>query len=323
MTRAATAIAVPIAVLCFLSSAAAAQDLPCTQIRLITPYPAGGATDVSSRLIAERFEIALKRPVIVENRAGATGNIGTALVANAAADGCTLLNNAAVIATFTSSFTKLPYDPIKDLTPIGGIGITPTLLVTASTNPPTDLKSLIEWSKSKPGGLNFSTAGYGLLQHLAVEEIGARSGGKFTHVAYRGGSQAVTDLISGRIDLGSFSAGSVINLVKDGKLKPLALISGKRSELVPNVPTTTEQGMPGLDAGVHFMLFAPSKTPKTTINFLSGELRKIVGDPALKDRFIKIGYDPTPTSSEDMVAVMRKTGEQWAPVIKRLNIRLD
>jgi tripartite-type tricarboxylate transporter receptor subunit TctC len=297
--------------------------LPCTQIRLITPYPAGGATDVSSRLIAERLEIALKRPVIVENRAGATGNIGTAAVVNAPADGCTLLNNAAVIATFTSSFTKLPYDPIKDLTPIGGIGITPTLLVTASANPPNNLKELIEWSKSKPGGLNFSTAGYGLLQHLAVEEIGARSGGKFTHVAYRGGAQAVADLIPGRIDLGSFAAGSVLTLVKEGKLKALAVVAEKRSELVPDVPTTSEQGMSGLDAGVHFMLYAPSKTPKATVDRLSGELKKIVGDPALKQRFIKIGYDPTPTSSQDMIAVMHKTGEQWAPLIKRLNIKLD
>ncbi|MBN8934849.1 MAG: tripartite tricarboxylate transporter substrate binding protein [Rhizobiales bacterium] len=293
------------------------------QIRLITPYPAGGATDVSSRLIAERLEIALKRPVIVENRAGATGNIGTAAVVNAPADGCTLLNNAAVIATFTSSFTKLPYDPIKDLTPIGGIGITPTLLVTASANPPNNLKELIEWSKSKPGGLNFSTAGYGLLQHLAVEEIGARSGGKFTHVAYRGGAQAVADLIPGRIDLGSFAAGSVLTLVKEGKLKALAVVAEKRSELVPDVPTTSEQGMSGLDAGVHFMLYAPSKTPKATVDRLSGELKKIVGDPALKQRFIKIGYDPTPTSSQDMIAVMHKTGEQWAPLIKRLNIKLD
>src|SRR5690606_25155200 len=118
------------------SAQSTAQNLPCQQIRLITPYSAGGATDVSSRLIAEQLELALKRPVVVENRAGATGNIGTAQVANAAPDGCTLLNNAAVIATFTASFSKLPYHPINDLIPVGGIGITPTLLVTAASNPP-------------------------------------------------------------------------------------------------------------------------------------------------------------------------------------------
>ncbi|MBX9841196.1 MAG: tripartite tricarboxylate transporter substrate binding protein [Xanthobacteraceae bacterium] len=305
------------------TTSALAAELNCQQIRLITPYPAGGATDVASRLIAERLEAALKKPVIVENRAGATGNVGTLAVVNAPADGCTLLNNAAVIATFTASFSRLGYDPIADLTPIGGIGITPTLLVTASANPPGDLKGLIDWSKSKPDGINFSTAGYGLLQHLAVEEIAARSGGRFVHVAYRGGAQAVTDLIAGRIDLGSFAAGSVLPLVKEGKLKALAVIAGKRSELVPDVKTTTEQGMPGLDAGVHFMLYVPAKTPKDTVALLSSELRRIVGDPALKQRFINIGYDPTPTSSEDMAAVMRRTGAEWTPLIRKLNIKLD
>lgn len=312
------------AVLAVLGAAGAdAAELNCPQVRLITPYPPGGATDVASRLIAERLEPALKRPVIVENRAGATGNIGTIAVVTSPADGCTLLNNAAVIATFTASFAKLGYDPINDLTPVGGIGITPTLLVTASSNPVNDLKGLIEWSKSKPDGLNFSTAGYGLLQHLAVEEIGVRSGGKFTHVAYRGGSQAVTDLISGRVDLGSFAAGSVLPLVKEGKLKALAVVSEKRSELVPNVPTTTEQGMPGLNAGVHFMIYVPGNTPKGTVELLSSELRKIVGDPTMKERFINIGYDPTPTSSAEMAAVMKKTGDDWSPLIKRLNIKLD
>jgi tripartite-type tricarboxylate transporter receptor subunit TctC len=316
-------IVLAIAALVAASHGVAATELNCPQVRLVTPYTAGGATDVASRLIAERLEPALKRPVIVENRAGATGNIGTLAVALAAPDGCTLLNNAAVIATFTTSFRKLGYDPINDLVPIGGIGITPTLLVTASGNPPNDLAGLIAWSKSKPGGLTFSTAGYGLLQHLAVEEIASRSGGKFVHVAYKGGSQAVTDLIPGRVDLGSFTAGSVLPLVKDGKLKPLAVISGKRSELVPEVPTTTEQGMAGLDAGVHFMLYAPAKTPKDIVALLSAELKKIVGDPSLKQRFLNIGYDPTPSSSEDMIAVMKKTGSDWAPLIKRLDIKLD
>jgi tripartite-type tricarboxylate transporter receptor subunit TctC len=305
------------------SGGALAAELNCTQIRLITPYPPGGATDVASRLIAERLEPALKKPVIVENRAGATGNIGTMAVVTAPADGCTLLNNAAVIATFPASMAKLGYDPINDLIPIGGIGITPTLLVTAAASPASDLPGLIAWSKSKPDGLNFSTAGYGLLQHLAVEEIASRSGGKFVHVAYKGGAQAVTDLIPGRVDLGSFAAGSVLPLVKEGKLKALAVVSDKRSELIPEARTTTEQGMPGLNAGVHFMLYAPAKTPKDIVALLSSELKKIVGDPALKQRFINIGYDPTPTSSEEMVAVMRKTGDDWAPLIKRLNIKLD
>ena len=170
-----------------------------------------------------------------------------------------------MIATFPASFAKLGYDPIKDLVPIGGIGVTPTLLVTASANPANDLKGLVAWSKSKPDGLTFSTAGYGLLQHLAVEEMGQRLKTKVVHVAYKGGAQASTDLITGRVDFGSFAAGSMLPLVNDGKLKGVAVIQAKRSALAPNVPTTVEQGLPGLDAGVQFLLFAPAATPKDVV----------------------------------------------------------
>jgi tripartite-type tricarboxylate transporter receptor subunit TctC len=305
-----------------LASSAFAQ-LQCPQIRLIVPYPAGGATDVAARLVAQRLEPALKKSVVIENRAGATGNIGTIAVIGAPADGCTLLINAAVIATFPASFAKLGYDPIKDLIPIGGIGVTPTLLVTASANPAVDLRGLLTWSKTKPDGLTFSTAGYGLLQHLAVEEMGQRLQAKFTHVAYKGGAQASTDLITARVDFGSFAAGSVLPLVNDGKLKSVAVIQTRRSGMVPDVPTTVEQGLPGLDAGVQFLLFAPAATPKDVVAMLSAELRKIVGDPALAERFAKIGFDPTPTTSEEMIEVMRKTRDEWTPIIRRLSIKLD
>jgi tripartite-type tricarboxylate transporter receptor subunit TctC len=309
--------------LALMSGSAAAQELPCPQVRLIVPYAAGGATDVAARLIAERLEGPLKKSVVIENRAGATGNIGTVAVVQSAADGCTLLVNGAVIATFPASFSKLAYDPIKDLTAVGGIGITPTLLVTAAANPPNVLKGLVDWSKQKPDGLSFSTAGYGLLQHLAVEEMGQRTGGKFVHVVYRGGAQASTDLITARVDFGSFAAGSVLPLVREGKLKSIAVVAGKRSGLLPDVATTAEQGLAGVDAGVHFMVYAPAATPKTTVTYLSSELRKVVGDPALKERFAAIGFDPTPIGSDEAAAIMRKTGEDWAPVIKRLNIKLD
>ena len=312
-------IAVLLATL-FASDALA--EIQCPQVRLVVPYPAGGATDVAARLVAERLEPLLKKSVVIENRAGATGNIGTVAVIGSPADGCTLLVNATVIATFPASFTKLAYDPLKDLIPVGGIGITPTLLVTASANPANDLKGLVEWSKSKDG-LNFSTAGYGLLQHLAVEEMGQRLKSKFVHVVYKGGAQASTDLITARVDFGSFAAGSVLPLVKENKLKAVAVVQDKRSALVPNVPTTVEQGLPGLNAGVHFLVFAPAATPKNVVSYLSAELRKVVGDPALKDRFIAIGFDPTPTTSEEMIQIMRKTSEDWTPVIKRLNIKLD
>jgi tripartite-type tricarboxylate transporter receptor subunit TctC len=300
-----------------------AADFDCPRVTVIVPYPAGGAADVAGRLIAERLEPLMKKSVVVENRAGATGNIGTAAVVNAKPDGCTLFVNGAVMATFPASFSKLGYDPLKDLAPIGGIGVTPTLLVAAKSVPADDLKGLVELSKQKPDGLSFSTAGYGLLQHLAVEEMAQRTGAKFVHVVYKGGAQASTDLLTARVEFGSFAAGSVIQLVKAGQLKPLGVIQETRSALVPDVPTTAEQGLPGLDAGVHFMLYAPAATPAEVVSLLSTELNKVVGDPALKERFAAIGFDPTAISAEQAAAIMHKTGADWASVIKRLNIKLD
>jgi tripartite-type tricarboxylate transporter receptor subunit TctC len=234
------------------ATASFAADYDCPRVTVIVPYAAGGATDVAGRLIAERLEPLLKKSVVIENRAGATGNIGTAAVVNAKPDGCTLLVNGAVIATFPASFSKLAYDPVKDLVPIGGIGVTPTLLVAAKSVPADDLKGLVQLSRQRPDGVSYSTAGYGLLQHLAVEEMAQRAGAKFVHVVYKGGAQASTDLLTARVEFG-----------------------------------------------------------------------KVVGDPALKERFAAIGFDPTAISAERAAAIMRKTGEDWAPVIKRLNIKLD
>jgi tripartite-type tricarboxylate transporter receptor subunit TctC len=318
MRRIAWALALSLA-----AGSALAAELECAPIKLVVPYPAGGATDVASRVVAERLEAALKKSVIVENRAGATGNIGTVAVIGAKPDGCTLLVNATVITTFPHSFGRLGYDPFKDLAPVGGVGITPTLIVAAPSVPASDLKSLVEWSKRKADGLNYSTAGYGLQQHLAVEELAQRSGAKFTHVAYRGGGTAMTDLIAARVDFGGFLTGTTKPLLEDGKLKALAIVQDKRSDLVPSVPTTAEQGFADMNAGVHFMLFAPAATPKDLVAMLGVELRKIIDSPVLKERFAKIGFDPTPLTSEEVAAIMRKTGDGLAPLIKKLNIKLD
>ncbi len=227
------------------------------------------------------------------------------------------------MATFPSSFSKLAYDPIRDLAPVGGIGITPTLVVAPNTVPVGDLEGLVQLSRQRPDGLNYSTAGYGLLQHLAVEEMAQRTGAKFVHVVYKGGAQASTDLVAGRVDFGSFAAGSMIQFVRTGQLRALAVVQGRRSALLPEVPTTDEQGMAGLDSGVHFMLYAPAATPKELMSELNAELNKIVGDPSLKERFGAIGFDPTAITLEEARAIMRKTGATWAPLIKRLNIKLD
>jgi tripartite-type tricarboxylate transporter receptor subunit TctC len=309
--------------LCLVAGTTLAADLKCPQVKLVVPYPAAGATDVASRILAERLEALLRKTVIVENRAGATGNIGTGAVVAAQPDGCTLLVNATVIATFPTSFSKLRYDPFKDLAPIGGVGITPTLLLSAPSVGVNDVRSLIALSKQREQGLSYAVAGYGLQQHLATEEIAQRSGAKFVIVPYKGGGPAMTDLIAARVDFGAFLAGTTKGLVQEGKLKALALVQDKRSALMPDVPTTAEQGFPGLIGGVHFMLYAPVATPKETVALLSGELHKAISDPALRQRFLNVGFEPTPMSPEEVTAEMRKTANSYAPIIKRLNIKLD
>jgi tripartite-type tricarboxylate transporter receptor subunit TctC len=304
------------------STAAMAADLKCSRIRLVVPYGAGGATDAASRLILEGLEAALQTPVIVETRAGATGNIGTAYVAQSPPDGCTLVVNGAVIATFPDSFTKLTYDPLKDLVAVGGLGVTPTVVVTANKEI-NSIKDLIAWSEKKPDGLSYGSAGYGLLQHLAIEELADKHKAKLVHVPYRGGGDATTDLMTGRLDFGSFAAGSVVSLTDDGRVKIIGVVQPKRSDLTPNVPSFAEQGYPDINAGVHFMVFAPSGTPKDIVETLSAALAKVVGDPALKKRFANIGFDPTPISSEAANEIVRKTGAEWKPAIKRLGIKLD
>ncbi len=308
----------------FIVSTAAgmAAELKCSRIRLVVPYAAGGATDAASRLVQEGLEATLQIPVIVETRAGATGNIGTAYVAQSPGDGCTLVVNGAVIATFPDSFTKLAYDPLKDLVAVGGLGVTPTVVVTANKEI-NNIKDLIAWSQKKPDGLSYGSAGYGLLQHLAIEELADRNKARLVHVPYRGGGDANTDLMTGRLDFGSFAAGSVVSLTDDGRVKIIGVAQPKRSDLIPDVPSFAEQGYPDINAGVYFMIFAPSSTPKEIVDTLSTALIKVVADPALKKRFASIGFDPTPLSSEAVNEIVQKTGAEWKPVIKRLGIKLD
>ena len=290
------------------------------------PYPAGGATDVAARLIAERLEPALKKTVMSRTAPARPATSAPLPLCTRAAG---RLHAAGQRRLDRDLHRELQPSPatiaFKDLVPVGGIGVTPTLLVTATANPPNDLKTLIEWGKSKPDGLTYSTAGYGL--HPASRVRGDRpraAASSSPTLSIAAARTAMTDLITGRVDFGSFAAGTMLPLIKEDKLKALAVIvADKRSALIPDVPTTDEQGLPGINSNVQFMVLAPAATPKPVIDRLSAELRKVVGDPALKHRFVAIGFEPTPSSSEEMGRIMRKTAEDWVPVIRQLNIKLD
>ena len=305
------------------ASAASAQDLPCSPLRLVVPYPAGGATDVAARLIAERLEPALKKTVVIENRAGATGNIGTVAVVQSAPDGCTLLVNAASIATFTVSFSRPGYDALKDLVPVGGIGRHANHAGDRHRQSAERSEDPDRMGQEQAGRPDAEQAGYGLIQHLAAEEIGRRSGDQ-AHPHSLSRRRAGDDRPRHRpgrprqFRCGHHAAVDQRETTQGGRGDP-----PKRSALIPDVPTTDEQGLTGINSNVQFMVLAPAATPKPVIDRLSAELRKVVGDPALKDRFAAIGFEPTPSSSEEMAAIMRKTAEDWVPVIRQLNIKMD
>jgi tripartite-type tricarboxylate transporter receptor subunit TctC len=276
---------------CLGGNVALASAPSCAQIKIIVPFSAGGASDVTARIVAEPLGRALNKPVVVENKPGATGNIATAFVAKSAPNGCTLVVNVAAILSYRLVFTDLGYDPEKDLTPIGGVGKSPSFILVSSASPFTDLKGLVTASKERAAGLNYATAGLGLAPHLAVEELARVSGAKFVSVFYRGAPDFMADVMTERVTFGSTAAANSLALVRDGKLRALAVLQGERSPMASDIPSSREQGFSSLDGSSHFMLFAPAATPKETVAVLSAELKKIVSDPAVSAKLSSIGFD--------------------------------
>ncbi len=307
----------------FVCGAAHADDVTCSQIKLVAPFGAGGSADVSTRFIAQRLEGILHKTTLVENRPGATGNIGTVAVAMSPPDGCTLLVNGTVIATFPHSFAKLAYDPFKDLVPVGSIGTTPNVLVAGPALPAGDVNGLIKLSHDRPGGINYGTSGYGLQQHLVVEVLAHKTGANFVQVSYQSAPAVVTDRIGNRLEFGSLLIGTTKALVEDKQLKALAVVQDTRSSLLPDVPSTAEQGYPGIIGATHFVLFAPGGTPRPVIAVLEGALQQIVSDPDVKAKFAEIGFEAKPMTSAEVTTEMHRVADAFIPIIKQLDLKLE
>ena len=303
------------------STCALAQPPPCPQLRIVVPFSAGGATDFAARVIVDPLGSAFNKSIVIENRAGATGNIGTAIVAKSAPDGCTFVMNTAAILTYQWAFSSLGYDASKDLSPVGGIGRSPSLILTGADSKATDLASLVRLSNGNPDGLTYATAGLGLMPHLAVEELARTTGAKFVPVFYKGAPDFMGDLMTARITFGSTAAANSMPLVRDGKLKALAVMQATRSPLAANIPTSAEQGMSKLDASSSFMLFTRAGTPKATIDLVSLELKKIIGSSALLTKLNSVGFDPTPLDAEESAKLMVEVADAWEQTIKGLNLR--
>ncbi|KDB52154.1 hypothetical protein X805_22490 [Sphaerotilus natans subsp. natans DSM 6575] len=303
--------------------ALAADAYPSRSIKLIVPFAPGGPTDIMGRQVARIIGDALKQTVVVENRAGAGGNLGTDVVAKAAPDGYTLgVGAISSLAIAPGLYEKLPYNVAKDLVPITMIGIAKGAILANPSAPFSDLKGLIAYAKANPGKLSYASSGIGTANHLAGEYLQSLAGIDLQHVPYKGTSAAVQDLLAGNVMLSvESSLTSAVQHVQSGKLKAIAVTSGTRATLLPNVPTVAEQGFPGFDVPTWFGLIAPSGTPKDVVAALNRVVTEGLKTPDAVERFAQIGGETHPTTPEQFATTIRDETARWTAVIKRANIK--
>ncbi len=299
---------------------------PQKPIRLIIPFAPGGVTDTSGRIIAEHLSKRLGQQVIADNRPGASGNIGSQVVAGAEPDGYTLL--LVLDGTFVINphvYDKVPFDPIKDFSPIGKIGNSTTLLVAHPSFKARTLKELIELSKTLPGGVSYGTSGTGSIVHLAGELLKQRTGAQLVHIPYKGGAPAIADALAGHTPLAFASAASVQHHLKTGHLKALGVPSIKRSPQYPDIPTFAESGagVDDFDINSWVGLVGPAKLPKAIADRLSTELNACLAEREVKDKLDTSGIVATPGSSESFAAIIRKELTLYGQVVKTAGIRLS
>lgn len=307
-----------------LTGSAAGQDYPSKAVKLVVPYPAGGITDNVGRLIAQGLNETWGQAVIVENRSGAAGNVGSDYVAKSAPDGHTLLVNSGPTMVISASlYPKLPYDPIKDLAPVIQAVVLPNILVVHPSVPAKSVKELIALAKARPGKLNFASAGTGTVGHMAGELFKVMAGIDMVHVPYKGAAPAVADLIGGQVDLFFDTITSSLPHVKAGKLRLLAISSIKGSPLLPRVPTISEAGVPGFDANPSFAVFAPSMTPRPIVVKLNSDIALILTAAAVKQRIESQGAEVAVGTPEQLATYMREESAKWRKVIKDAGIKIE
>lgn len=300
---------------------ATAQQYPAKPVRIIVAYPAGGPNDLSARAVAQKLSEALGQNFIVENRAGAAGNIGSQFVAKAAPDGYTLLNGAGAL-TITAATTKNPgYDVSKDFAPISLTAMSGFVLAAHPSVPATSVKDLIALARARPGQLSYASSGVGAPPHLAGELLKTMAKIDILHVPYKGVGQSITDLVGGQIDM-MFTAGpNAVPHVKTGRLRALGVSTQRRSSLLPNVPTISESGLPGFDIGTWFALLAPAGTPPEIVNRLNAAVVRGVQTPEFRDTLTSQGMDPVSSTPAELSAHIQKELVKFAKIVQNAKIQ--
>ena len=300
-----------------------AQAYPSKTIRIVVPYPPGGGVDITGRAIAQQLAAAFGSAVIVDNRAGAGGTVGTDHVAKSAPDGYTLLvGGRGPLAIAALIYPNLPYVPARDLAPVSNLVTWPYILAAHPSVPATNARELIALAKARPGQFNMASGSAGGGQHIAGEQFNLMAGTRMTHVPYKGTAPAITDLIGGHADLG-FLDPAVLPQINSGRLKALGVSSGTRYEPLPNVPPISESGLPGFVSLTWYALFAPAGTPREIIARLNAETVRALAQPDVKAKLLVQGMIATSSTPEQLAAEMRADSERLAKLVKATGIQLN
>ena len=315
------------AALYLAASATAAQaqaNYPSKPVRVIVPYPAGGTTDIIARIAANQLTERLKQPFIVENRAGASGAIGSQAVAQSAPDGYTLLMGTASSHGINSALQKsLPYDAVKDFAPVTVVANTPNIIIANPNVPVKNLGDLIKLAKAEPGKINFGSTSPGGSPHMSAELVKMMASIDMTHVPYKGAAPMLTDLIGGQVQIGFDNLPSSIGFVKSGKVRALAVTTAKRWPGAPDIPTVAESGVPGYEVSGWFGLLAPAGTPKDILHKLQAAIADAVRSPAVSKQLQDLGAEPVANTPEVFAQEIKDDVEKWITVVKNTGVKME
>jgi tripartite-type tricarboxylate transporter receptor subunit TctC len=311
-----------LALLFFCSTAFAQSDFPSRPIRLVVTVPPGGAADFIARLVGGKLADSLGQPVVVENKAGASGTIAADAVAKAPADGYTLLQNSITTHGIGPHlFARLPYDPVKDFAPVSGLALLPLIMAVNAELPVRDVKELVAYAKTH--SVNFASSGNGGAPHMAGELFKSVTGAPIVHVPYKGSGPAVSDLVGGRVQIMFDAAPSLIAHVRSGKLRVLAAAASERNRLLPDVPTFAELGYPQVNVSLWYGLLAPAGTPRAVVEKLNRAVGRVLDTKEVAERLQAQGAEPMRGTPEAFATFMQKEMAKWAPVVKAANVKAE